>query len=238
MSINKHVHTHDGDQEVDPELLKKQEQELEEAQKDLMRENEHKHEHNHEHLHEHLYKYLHVHEHDYEADAEAAQSSVEPQGVSEEVKEPKKVTKDMVSDDKRKALARWYVMLIDRSFSMTISDQYGGERGDRWGSAEKIATDLLDTVFEFAYENKLPTYLFGSNAESIGTMTRKEDVLNLFQKHTPEGSTNLSETLDLALSENFEITKNELKEFPGMTVIVITDGQPDSEAKVKDVMLK
>ncbi|MFK7824327.1 MAG: hypothetical protein AB8G05_09230 [Oligoflexales bacterium] len=154
------------------------------------------------------------------------------------IKEPIKVKKHMVSAEKQEALARWYVLLIDKSFSMTISDQNGGTRGDRWGSAEQMVTDLLDTIFEFAIDKKLPTYLFGSNAESIGELTNKMEVLQLFHDHTPEGSTNLSDTLDLALEDTFEKTKDKLKEFPGMTVIVITDGQPDSEANVKNVLLK
>ena len=121
---------------------------------------------------------------------------------------------------------------------MTISDQNGGTRGDRLGSAEQMVTDLLDTIFEFAIDKKLPTYLFGSNAESVGELTNKMEVLQLFHDHTPEGSTNLSDTLDLALAENFEKTKEKFDEFPGMTVIVITDGQPDSEVNVKNVLLK
>lgn len=54
---------------------------------------------------------------------------------AQRIKDPpidtKNIKIDMISEENQSALDRYYVLLIDKSFSMTINDHHGGERGDR-----------------------------------------------------------------------------------------------------------
>lgn len=148
-----------------------------------------------------------------------------------------KIRKEDLSQEKQGKISRLYVLLVDKSFSMLRKDGDGGLRGDRWGAAEDLVTGLIDAVFEYSIGHQLPCYLFGSDVQTVGDLTNKHEVLQLFQESSPEGSTNLAEALDLALDQNIKRMKLS-KEIPGVTLIVLTDGQPDSEADVKAILEK
>lgn len=140
---------------------------------------------------------------------------------------------------KKEALARQYVLLIDKSLSMTSFDQDGGRRGDRWGAAQEVCKNLVDSMFRHDIDHKVPTYLFGDRVEDIGELTDPQQVYALFRDHSPDGrSTNLSGALDLALQDHVGKMRNNFEVIPGTTVVVVTDGQPNNEFNVEQVLKK
>lgn len=138
---------------------------------------------------------------------------------------------------KKEALARQYVLLIDKSASMQSYDSDGGYRKDRWGAAEIACKGLVKAMFENDMDHKIPTYLFGHKVETIGELTNENQVMELFSQHEPDGrNTNLSDALETALNEHIGSVRNNYEVVPGTTVVVITDGAPNYRERVKNVI--
>ena len=148
-----------------------------------------------------------------------------------------KLKKYVKGELKKEALARQYVLLIDKSGSMQTPDRDGGKRGDRWGAAEKAVKGLIDAMFKNDMDHKVPTYLFGHNVETIGELTDSEQVMLLFKEHGPDGrNTNLTDALTTALEDHIGTKRNNYEVVPGTTIVVITDGAPNYEDRVKRVI--
>ncbi|MFK7826931.1 MAG: VWA domain-containing protein [Oligoflexales bacterium] len=160
--------------------------------------------------------------------------------VEDENPAEKEEIKEYVASELRKeALARQYVLLIDKSASMGSYDKDGGVRGDRWGAAEKATKGLVDAMFKNDMDHKVPSYLFGHNVETIGELTDSHQVMQLFKEHDPDGrNTNLSDALSTALEDHIGMRRNNYEVVPGTTIVVITDGAPNSEDRVRTVLQK
>ena len=175
---------------------------------------------------------LHARKHPEKIDSMASEM------VEDEIPVEKEEIKEYVTGElRREALARQYVLLIDKSGSMQTPDRDGGLRGDRWGAAEKAVKGLVDAMFKNDMDHKVPTYLFGHNVETIGELTDSNQVMLLFKEHGPDGrNTNLSGALKIALDDHIGKNRNNYEVVPGTTLVVITDGAPNYEHKVKEVL--
>ncbi|MDD9951282.1 MAG: hypothetical protein OXT67_06915, partial [Zetaproteobacteria bacterium] len=137
------------------------------------------------------------------------------------------------------ALTRQYVLLIDKSGSMTIPDPDGGRYGNRWGAAELATQKIIHTAFKFDMDNKVPTYLFGHKVDEIGEISDPQHVMSLFSEYRPDGcSTNLAAALDMAMATHLGAARNNYGVVPGTTFIILTDGRPNSESAVEAVVQK
>ena len=126
------------------------------------------------------------------------------------------------------ALARQYVLIIDRSGSMAARDG----RGTRWDSAEAAVTKMIDTIFKYDIDHTVPLYLFDNEVLFIGELTSASQVKDVFKTYSPRGSTGLGNALDAALSVYAGSKRPNYELVPGTTFVVLLDGGADDEQHV------
>ena len=135
----------------------------------------------------------------------------------------------------KEALARSYVFCIDRSGSMMTPDG----AGTRWDSAQRAVEQLVGKVLEFDLDGSVPLYLFDYETEFVGDCVSPSQVLSVFKDLPPRrGTTNLAPCLDTVLGKYAGKNKENYENVPGLTVVVLLDGETDSNQAVKDVMRK
>jgi hypothetical protein len=154
-------------------------------------------------------------------------------------------------DDVHDKLKRDYTLIIDRSLSMSFKmDEDAWHNGEKWvfpyadedksrwyhtkQAVKLIAPAIVEcdktgvTLMFFSDEDTAPFQVH----EHIKDSDKIED---LFHKIKPKGGTDLHGILKIAIDRHFKLyAKDKLEE----TILVITDGQPDSEDKVYDLLIK
>ena len=131
------------------------------------------------------------------------------------------------------ALVRKYSIIIDRSGSMATGDGFGKTR---WDSARKAVEKLVDAVFKYDDDGRVPLYLFDDQVEFVGECTSSSQVKGVFESYKPRGTTKLAECLDLAMKTYLPKKRVDAEFLPGTTFIVILDGTTDSNESVKTVL--
>ena len=118
---------------------------------------------------------------------------------------------------------RDYVLMIDKSGSMEKTDP--GTTKSRWQRAKEFAESLAYKCEQFD-QNGIDVVLFGSNFKRYNNVTSAK-VEQIFREQSPGGSTNTAGALESVLAE--------YRSNPGkpITVLVITDGEPDDEKAVE-----
>ena len=119
-------------------------------------------------------------------------------------------------------LQRDYVLLIDRSGSMS---------GPRWSEAEAAVRHLAPYVCKFDPDG-ITLYFFDHEFIKVEGVKSAQDVTTLFHTHKPRGSTNLALALHAAFEEHFAGSRG------ATTILVVTDGAPDSQSECKRVIVK
>jgi hypothetical protein len=122
----------------------------------------------------------------------------------------------------KKHLARDYVLIIDRSGSMA---------GRNWAQAEEAVKTLAPYICRFDPDG-VDVYFFDHEHVKFGGIKSDVEVTNIFSLHPPRGSTNLAGVLDAAFQSHFAGSRG------ATTILVITDGCPDSEKEVEKVIKK
>jgi len=112
-------------------------------------------------------------------------------------------------------LVRDYILIIDKSGSMA---------GSYWKQAQKAVSKLAPCACQ-ADPDGVTLYFFTSNFTKYENIKDASTVENIFQKERPSDSTNLAGVLKAAFQEHFAGNKP-------TTILVITDGSPDSESDV------
>ena len=113
---------------------------------------------------------------------------------------------------------RDYVIIVDRSGSMG---------GSNWTEAKRAVTFLAPHVVK-ADPDGISLYFFDHNVSSYHKVNSAKKVQEIFNKEAPCGSTALSKVLDKA----FRKRKGET------TMLIITDGSPDSATAVEARIIK
>ena len=131
------------------------------------------------------------------------------------------------------ALVRKYSIIIDRSGSMATGDGFGKTR---WDSARKAVEKLVDAVFKYDDDGRVPLYLFDDQVEFVGECTSSSQVKGVFESYKPRGTTKLAECLDLAMKTYLPKNRSDSEFLPGSTFIVILDGTCDNKEAVKTVI--
>jgi len=131
--------------------------------------------------------------------------------------------------DVHKKISRDYTLIIDRSGSMASKEGFFGPT--RWQEAEKAIQYLAPHVTECDPDG-VTIYFFSGGAPIVFEHVKDaEQVRQIFGQHSPSGSTNLAGALKQAFQHHFsEGGKPE-------TILVVTDGIPDNEQEVKNVII-
>lgn len=134
----------------------------------------------------------------------------------------------------KEALARQYVLIIDRSGSMGSRDGMG----TRWDSAASAVAKIIETVFRYDVDHSVPLYLFDHETTFIDKCTSVGQVTQVFAEHKPRGTTDLAKALDVAMEEYLGRKRPNYATVPGTTFIVLLDGGADDEIAVRSVIQK
>ncbi|TAD75221.1 MAG: hypothetical protein EA001_14390 [Oscillatoriales cyanobacterium] len=124
------------------------------------------------------------------------------------------------------SLKRDYILAVDASSSMGMKLKSGLTR---WESVAEAAFGLAMAV-EKLDPDGIEVYTFASKVKEFGNATA-QTIADIFRDQEPFGSTNLTALLDLLLLKKWQA------EVP-MTLLVITDGQPDDKASVAQTLIK
>lgn len=136
---------------------------------------------------------------------------------------------------KREALVRQYVLLIDKSGSMSWPDRDGRTR---WDSAQKATEALIPAVFKHDVDKSIPVYVFDSETIFVGECTDVSQVCEIFSNYGPGTTTNLSGALEQAMETYLGKNRVNYELVPGTTFIVLLDGGADSPDRVLKVLRK
>jgi len=120
----------------------------------------------------------------------------------------------------RVKMERDYILVIDRSGSMA---------GSRWRDAEAAVATLSRGICEFDPDG-VTVIFFASDTRKFNNIAQADQIQQLFKQNVPGGSTKLADALDVAFAEHFAGTRGET------SILVVTDGCPDSELDVRLVV--
>lgn len=169
-----------------------------------------------------------------------AEGSTVPKEFALEARKNPEVIKEMAETPSEKsalekeALARQYVLVVDRSGSMSWPDG----STTRWESARKAVEKLVETVFRYDTDSKVPLYLFDDQVEFVGECTSSSQVVDVFKNYQPRGTTDLAKCLEVAMEEYAGRKRGNFEVCPGTTFIVVLDGCADDKDAVKHVLRK
>lgn len=143
-------------------------------------------------------------------------------------------TQSETRDLEKEALARQYVLCIDRSGSMGWPDG----STTRWESARRAVEKLVEAVYRHDVDSSVPLYLFDHEVVFVGECTDPGQMRNVFEDYQPRGTTDLAKCLDVAMEEYCGRKRVNYEVCPGTTFIVVLDGMADDKEAVKRVMRK
>ena len=121
------------------------------------------------------------------------------------------------------------LFLVDDSDSMA---------GRRWQTTAKVLGNIASIAVKYD-EDGVDIRFFNSLVEEAERthLTSSEAVMKLFNNIEPEGPTLTADILDGELNEYmYEYDKN--RKIKGLNLIVLTDGEPEDDQKVEDVIVK
>jgi Mg-chelatase subunit ChlD len=122
----------------------------------------------------------------------------------------------------RAKLARDYVLIIDRSGSM---------EGTSWEEAKKSVEFFAESICDFDPDG-ITLIMFDHEVIKFDNVKDASFIRRTFSEVQPRGTTDLAKALDAAFLEHFGGTRG------ATTILVITDGCPDSEPEVERVIQK
>lgn len=123
---------------------------------------------------------------------------------------------------------RDYTLIIDKSGSMSTSDQLGGIT--RWEAAQE-STLALARKCEQVDPDGITVYLFSGRFRRYDNVT-SDKVTQIYQENEPMGRTDLASVLQDALDNYFQRKAAGGAKKNGETILVITDGEPDDRKAV------
>lgn len=123
---------------------------------------------------------------------------------------------------------RDYTLIIDKSGSMSTSDQPGEKT--RWEIAQESTLALARKCEEIDPDG-ITVYLFSGRFRRYDNVT-SDKVSQVYQENEPMGRTDLASVLQDALDNYFQRKVAGLTKPNGETILVITDGEPDDRKAV------
>lgn len=129
---------------------------------------------------------------------------------------------------------RDFVIVVDKSGSMGTPDCPGGKT--RWKYAEESTAAIARKLQEFDPDG-ITVIPFSGNFKVHENVTG-EKVAELWQEHSPMGSTNLTAVLKQVFGDYNKRKAANGTKANGEMLVVMTDGQPDDPASVKSEIIK
>ena len=132
---------------------------------------------------------------------------------------------------------RDYIIVVDRSGSMNARDRSSkdGRKTSRWVNTRHAIEAIVNKCCEHD-DDGITLYLFSDRFEVFEHVDSPQKVISIFDKNKPRGSTDLHRVLDAALETHFQ--KRIDNDQKPTTMLVITDGQPNSESTVISLLEK
>ena len=125
---------------------------------------------------------------------------------------------------------RDYYLILDKSGSMTEEDtSVPGQ--NRWEAAEESTLALTRRICRLDNDG-ITVYAFSRTFRRYDDVKDAAIVKNIFLENEPFGGTNLAPVLRDAFEDYFQNKSKGQSENKGATVLVITDGAPDSQKDV------
>ncbi|MBD1825506.1 VWA domain-containing protein [Cyanobacteria bacterium FACHB-DQ100] len=128
---------------------------------------------------------------------------------------------------------RDYTLILDKSGSMSATDQSGGR--SRWEAVQESTLALARKCEQFDPDG-ITVYLFSSRFKRYDDVTSSK-VEQIFMENEPIGSTNLALVLWDA-AQNYFHRKATGKTKAGETILVVTDGAPDDRRAVIEAIIR
>lgn len=129
---------------------------------------------------------------------------------------------------------RDYTLIIDKSGSMSITDQPGGK--SRWLIMQE-STIALASKCEQLDPDGLTIYLFSGKFKRYDNVTASK-VGQIFHENEPSGRTDLAGVLLEATNDYFQRKAARQTKLNGETILVVTDGEPDDRKAVMKVIIE
>ncbi len=129
---------------------------------------------------------------------------------------------------------RDYTLIIDKSGSMSLTDQPGGQ--SRWVAMQE-STLALASKCEQLDPDGLTVYLFSGKFKRYDNVTTNK-VAQIFHENEPSGRTDLAGVLQDALNNYFQRKAARQTKANGETILVVTDGEPDDRKAVMRVIIE
>ncbi|WP_353258426.1 vWA domain-containing protein [Prochlorothrix hollandica] len=128
---------------------------------------------------------------------------------------------------------RDYTLIIDKSGSMSITDQPGGM--SRWIAAQE-STLAVARKCEQLDPDGMTVYVFSTRFKRYDNVTASQ-VETIFLENDPMGLTNLADVLRDATTHFLQRKAAGQLDKEGETILVITDGEPNDRRSVIDVIV-
>lgn len=130
---------------------------------------------------------------------------------------------------------RDYTLIIDKSGGMSSADQLGGLT--RWAAAQESTLALARKCEQFDPDG-ITVYTFSTRFKRYDNVTASK-VEQIFLENDPVGLTDLAGVLKDAIQQFFNRKMNgQLGDKVGETILVITDGEPNDQRAVIEVILQ
>lgn len=129
---------------------------------------------------------------------------------------------------------RDYTLIIDKSGSMSVRDQFGGK--SRWEVMQESTLALASKCEELDPDG-ITVYLFSGRFKRYDNVTSNK-VSQIFQENEPSGRTDLAGVLLDATNSYFQRKATKQTKPNGETILVVTDGEPDDRKAVMKVIIE
>lgn len=129
---------------------------------------------------------------------------------------------------------RDYYLVIDKSGSMTARDCAGGK--SRWQSMQETVQAVAERLAEYDPDGITVVPFAGSHKWYPNTTPEK--VAQIFRENEPGGSTSLAAPLSACFKDYLDAKKQSKAKANGAIVVVVTDGRPDDERDVEQVIIQ
>lgn len=129
---------------------------------------------------------------------------------------------------------RDYTLIIDKSGSMSMTDQSGGK--SRWVMMQESTLALASKCEEFDPDG-ITIYLFSGRFKRYDNVNASK-VAQIFRENEPSGRTDLAAVLLDATNNYFQRKAAGQTKPNGDTILVVTDGEPDDRKAVMRVIIE
>lgn len=125
---------------------------------------------------------------------------------------------------------------LARYQTVVLVDDSGSMYGERWYHAKNILAKMASVVARYDADG-FDVHFFNHAASDLSNVTKQEIILQLFGDLAPAGPTPTAALLERELSRYIARYRND-RRLRGLNLVVLTDGTPDDENEVSEIILQ